>query len=112
THLWFALSASMSLIACADEDPDQVINDHEIPGVQEPGSSAEIHRGCGTQDLSAREMAAIDLALAAQPTEIASLTASHVIPTYIHRIHASNGSGGGVTATQISNQISVLNAAY
>ena len=40
------------------------------------------------------------------------LTASHVIPVYWHSIHASNGSGGGVTSGQITDQISVLNSAY
>jgi hypothetical protein len=39
-------------------------------------------------------------------------TASHVIPVYWHRIHASNGTGGVVTDTQISDQITVLNNAY
>lgn len=39
-------------------------------------------------------------------------TASHVIPVYWHRIHASDGSGGVVTATQVSQQITVLNNAY
>ncbi len=40
------------------------------------------------------------------------LTSSHVIPVYWHRIHASNGSGGVVSNTQIANQIAVLNSAY
>jgi hypothetical protein len=39
-------------------------------------------------------------------------TVSHDIPVYFHRIHASNGTGGAVTATQISQQITVLNNAY
>src|SRR5215208_5911534 len=39
-------------------------------------------------------------------------TASHVIPVYWHRIHDSNGTGGAVTATQISDQVTVLNNAY
>jgi len=39
-------------------------------------------------------------------------TASHVIPVYWHRIHASDGTGGGVTASQVSSQITVLNNAY
>ena len=40
------------------------------------------------------------------------LTASHVIPVYVHVIHGSDGSGGAVTTSQINSQISVLNAAY
>ena len=42
----------------------------------------------------------------------AQLTASPVIPVYVHRIHASNGTGGAVTSQQINNQIQILNAAY
>ena len=39
------------------------------------------------------------------------LTASHVIPVYFHVIRSSSGSGG-VTTTQISNQMNVLNNAF
>ncbi|HZI78485.1 MAG TPA: zinc metalloprotease [Vicinamibacterales bacterium] len=42
----------------------------------------------------------------------AELTASHVVPVYVHVIHQSNGTGGVVTTGQINNQISILNAAY
>ena len=38
-------------------------------------------------------------------------TASQVIPVYWHRIHASNGTGGAVSTTQINDQIAVLNNA-
>ncbi|HUR34191.1 MAG TPA: zinc metalloprotease [Vicinamibacterales bacterium] len=41
-----------------------------------------------------------------------SITTDKVIPVYWHRIHASNGTGGGVSSTQITNQLNVLNAAY
>src|SRR5262249_48625128 len=34
------------------------------------------------------------------------------VQVHVHRIHASNGSGGGVTSQQISAQITVLNNAY
>jgi hypothetical protein len=34
------------------------------------------------------------------------------IPVYFHRIHASNGTGGVVTANQVNQQIGVLNSAY
>jgi hypothetical protein len=40
------------------------------------------------------------------------LTASHVIPVYVHVIHNTDGSGGAPTTQQINDQISVLNAAY
>jgi hypothetical protein len=40
------------------------------------------------------------------------LTASRVIPVYVHVIHASDGSGGAVTNGQINQQLQILNAAY
>ena len=40
------------------------------------------------------------------------LTASHVIPVYVHRIHASNGTGGAVAAQQVAAQIAILNAEF
>lgn len=100
-----------SLVACAeDTGDDQTINDHDVPGVQEPGS-ATAHRGCATIDLSDAERDAVETRLA-ELDETAAITASHVIPVYWHRIHASNGTGGAVSNTQISQQIAVLNNAY
>src|SRR5687768_8009603 len=100
-HLLWAMSVSVSLVACA-EDVDQTINEHEVPGVQEPGHSEAVHRGCSTIQPSATEMAAMELSLAAQRTDdIASLTASRVIPVHFHIIHRSNGSGGVVTTQMI-----------
>ena len=40
------------------------------------------------------------------------ITASHVVPVYWHRIHASNGTGGVVSDSQVAQQITVLNNAY
>ena len=48
----------------------------------------------------------------AERRETSAITASHVIPVYVHRIHAANGTGGAVTNTQINDQINVLNDAY
>ncbi len=100
-----------SLVACAeDTGEDQTINDHEQEGVQVPGS-ATAHRGCATVDLSDTEMQNVEARLA-ELGDTATLTASHVIPVYWHRIHASNGTGGAVSSQQINDQINVLNAAY
>ena len=108
-YLLLAAALGGSLVACAD-DTDQTVNDHEIPGVQEPGSSA-VHRGCATIEPSALERDAIEQRLA-ELGDTAAITASHVIPVYVHRIHASNGTGGAVSTAQITDQIAILNAAY
>lgn len=102
---------AMLLMSCAESDDDQVINDQEDPGVQEPGSSDVFQRTCGTRDLALDEIAAIELRLS-ERSGISELTPSHVIPVYFHIIHRTNGTGGAVTTTQINNQIAVLNAAY
>ena len=99
---------AVALVACTPEE--EIINDHDVEGEQEPGSS-QVHRGCATQDLRAEELAAVELRLAAQAGN-AELTASRVIPVYVHRIHRSNGTGGAVSNTQIDQQISVLNNAW
>ncbi|MEA2551863.1 MAG: hypothetical protein QOJ65_39 [Fimbriimonadaceae bacterium] len=48
--------------------------------------------------------------------KVASMSAAPLAPgtvqVYVHRIHASDGSGGVVSAAQINDQINVLNAAY
>ena len=98
-----------TLVAC--DDAAQDLSDlPESAGIQEPGSS-DIPRGCATIEPTAAEREAIEATVAAQEDVIA-LTASHVVPVYVHRIHTSSGSGGAVTTTQVSQQIDILNAAY
>jgi hypothetical protein len=107
--LWFTALLTSGLIACGSDAPVDNANEILTDGVQEPGSS-KVHRGCATQDLSADEIAA-DQAKMELFEENAAITASHVIPVYWHIIKSGTGAGG-VTATQISDQIAVLNAAY
>jgi pregnancy-associated plasma protein-A len=110
-YLFLAASLGTSLVACADDEQDTTtVTDQEQPGVQEPGSS-NVHRGCATIEPTGLERDAIEARIAAWD-DTTALTASHVIPVYVHRIHASNGTGGAVSATQISQQITVLNNAY
>ncbi len=111
-YLFLAATLGTSLVACAgdSEQDTTTINDHEIPGVQEPGSS-NLHRGCATIEPNGLDRDAIEARLAALG-DTAALTASHVIPVYVHRIHASDGTGGAVSSSQISQQISILNNAY
>jgi hypothetical protein len=69
---------------------------------------------CGTRDLDDATADAVEeytrRVLDRSPGTF--LTSSHNIPVYIHRIHASDGSGGVVTAQQVSDQMNVLNAAF
>jgi len=114
TNLWLACVVSLSLsplAACGDQDED-TDNDVESSGVQAPDQPVTFNRGCATHIPTELEMATVEARLATLSADQVSLTASHVIPVYVHRIHASNGSGGGVTSSQITQQISILNAAY
>lgn len=68
---------------------------------------------CGTPLLDEKTMAEIETKLAnAGPRPF--ITASHVIPVYVHRIYNTSTSAASesVSTTQITNQINVLNAAY
>jgi hypothetical protein len=110
--LVLVLSVCLPLVACADGDESQVINDHEIAGVQEPGSSA-VHRGCATVEPTPQAMARVDQEVAdflAAQGDVAYALAP--VSVYVHRIHDANGTGGVVTAQQVSDQIAILNAAY
>jgi hypothetical protein len=109
--LLFTVLGGAALFACTPDDSSTVVNDHDIPG---KGADPSWKRGCATQDLSDVRMAEVD-------QEIADFVATHPhtqaaagtnINVYWHRIHASNGSGGNVTSTQINQQISVLTNAY
>jgi hypothetical protein len=107
--VWLAATLSTFVFACSNDD-DLTSNEPESAGVQDPDQPVTFNRGCATQDLSAVEMARVEQDLA-RVEGISSITASHVIPVYVHRIHPAAG-GGSVTDAQIASQISVLNAAY
>jgi hypothetical protein len=104
--LWIAAIATTGLIACAQDEDTDVPADEDV---QEPASGV-LRRNCGTIDLTDAEMAADQARMAFGETR--DITASHVIPVYWHNIRTSAGGGIVATATQISNSISVLNAAY
>jgi len=67
---------------------------------------------CSTKDLSDIEIAAIEAKLRLSPPP--PITASHVIPVYVHRIYKTSSMPNSESATdaQITAQINVLNAAY
>src|SRR5687768_1531431 len=68
---------------------------------------------CGTRDLDDATADAVEdyTRRVLERSGDTFLTASHVIPVYFHVIRSSSGAGG-VTTTQISNQINVLNNAF
>jgi hypothetical protein len=108
-----SLFTALALSACAGEDPNTVVSDTPDEGVQEPGSSTT-PRGCATLQPDPQRMAQIDQEvadfMASQGTGVQEARAP--IAVHVHRIHDANGSGGGVTSTQINQQITVLNNAY
>jgi len=105
--VWFAAALGSALVACAPNGSEEHVD------VNDPGTdtvSGEFRRGCGTEDLDEAEMLGVEQRLA-ELKDVSFLTASRDIPVYVHVIHDGAGNGG-VTSTQIANQISVLNAAY
>lgn len=79
----------------------------------QPGSRAPGRLVCGTRDLDQATATAVEEYTRGVLDRSAGiqLTASKVIPVYVHRIHPAAG-GGSVTSTQVKNQIKVLNAAF
>src|SRR5262249_28072221 len=100
---------SVSVVACAQDDVDTTINDHEVPGVQEPGSATS-QRGCQTIEPTDEQKAQTEQEmsdfLAARGNYQLAIAP---VPVHIHRIHDGNGTGGDVTQQQINDQINVLN---
>ncbi|WNG50871.1 zinc metalloprotease [Archangium minus] len=72
-------------------------------------------RNCGNPDFEPEEVARIEAHFEAEQVKKAMAGQVHAmavsIPVYFHVIRDSNGNGG-VTTTQINNQITVLNNAY
>lgn len=107
-----SLFMALAVSACAGEDPNTVVSDTPDDGVQEPGS-ATAPRGCATLEPDPQRMAQIDQEVADFMAARGPIQEARApIAVHVHRIHDSNGNGGGVTSTQINNQISVLNNAY
>ncbi len=110
-RLWVAAVLGGALVGCSgSSSSDDTINDHVIDGVQEPGSSSR-HRGCSTVEPTAIQRDEIERMLA-ERGDVQSLTGSHEIPVHVHRIHASDGSGGAVSQQMIDAQLVVLNDAF
>ena len=110
---WFGVAAVAAATAWATATPTdaQGPSERALQNIRPDGAGPQLV--CGTKDVdpvtadlveeySRRIFERID----------PQITASKVIPVYWHRIHASDGSGGNVTSTQINNQLMVLNNAY
>jgi hypothetical protein len=106
TVLAFGAIAAMTGCGPADEMEQQVSEQQVTDG-----------RTCAGADFTAEQVAQIENnfeVLKAQQAMQMGGTVHQMatsIPVYVHVIRSSAG-GGGVTATQISNQITVLNNAY
>ena len=111
--LLFGSLLSIMVVGCAEGEDDQTtLNTTEQGGVQEPGSSTT-ERGCQTVEPSEARKIEIEQQVADYMATLGDVSyAVAPIKVHVHRIHAANGTGGGVTSAQITNQLSVLNAAY
>jgi hypothetical protein len=70
-------------------------------------------RGCGTEQLSAEQMDAVEQVIASRVSAQALPVGSVTIPVYFHVVNQGAGvSNGDLTTTMIDNSINVLNAAY
>ncbi|MFT3914538.1 MAG: zinc metalloprotease [Anaeromyxobacteraceae bacterium] len=106
----YVASLTLALTACGGQEPD---DGEELASNPRPENALQ----CGVIDLDEGTVALIEAqtqaildAMGGLPEN--ALTASHVIPVYVHVIHNTDGSGGAPTTSQINSQISVLNAAY
>jgi hypothetical protein len=101
-----ALSAVAAMVGCGPVDEAEQLAEAEA--VQDA-------RNCGAQEFAAEEVAEIEARYEAARARQAMGGQVHAmavsIPVYFHVIRDSSGLGG-VTTTQINNQITVLNNAY
>ena len=95
---------SIALSACGS---DEVDNDVETPGTQDPDQPISFNRGCATVELDAATRARVEDELLPPRANATGV----VINTYVHVIRSSSGAGAPTT-TQLNAQINVLNAAF
>lgn len=105
---WLAVATlSSTLVACGT---DEVEDEPESVGVQDPDRPISFNRGCATIEPDDVTKLSIETALASQGDFYAAGPPA-TINVYVHVIRSSSGAGD-VSDTMINNQISVLNAAY
>jgi hypothetical protein len=104
-----ALVGTMGDGTQAQGRPDRVAPQAVVP--QRPdGLGAPLQ--CGTPEPDAETVRLVEEYHLRRADISSQLTASPVIPVYVHRIHDSSGNGGAVSSQQITQQLGVLNAAY
>jgi hypothetical protein len=98
--------AVAAMVGCGPVDESEMVVDEQ--GVSDP-------RNCGTEKLSDEQVAELEARFEVERARQALSGVVHAqavnIPVYFHVIRDSSGLGG-VTSTQISQQISILNNAY
>ncbi len=106
-----ALTVGTVTIGGARQGPQNAVE--RVAQAAPQGAVASGQLVCGTKDLDEATATAIE-AYTQRVLERSSgifLTASKDVPVYVHRIHPSAG-GGNATDQQVTDQISILNAAY
>ncbi|WP_437304915.1 zinc metalloprotease [Sorangium sp. So ce388] len=110
------VTAALSAAACS---VDTSIPEEETPGAADvdpeevEAAPAPLRRNCGTVDLSAAEREAVDLSVRSRLEAGFTAGTPVVIPVHVHVINKGTGvANGDVTDAMITEQISVLNAAY
>ncbi|KFE69637.1 hypothetical protein DB31_6612 [Hyalangium minutum] len=103
-----AVGALAAMAGCGPVDEAELVENTDAQAVSDP-------RNCGSQDFTTEEVAEIEARFEAirvrqeMAGQVNAFATS--IPVYFHVIRDSSGNGG-VTTTQINNQITVLNNAY
>jgi hypothetical protein len=104
------IGLAVGLARCGGEapDPDTIPDNEPVPA----GA-----RSCSTPELTAEEVAAVEEQTARRLIERAldpaqAITASHVIPVYVHRIYGTGAASESASDSQVTQQLNVLNAAY
>jgi hypothetical protein len=104
---------AVALVGCQASDDGTVINDHEQPGEQSVGSTADHKRGCATVDLDDTARAEADRAIQSwvDAHEDVAFATSGTVPVWFHVIRSSSG-GGDVSDQRLNQQLAILNNAF
>ncbi|MCP3136732.1 zinc metalloprotease [Pyxidicoccus xibeiensis] len=103
------VGALVAMVGCGPVD------ESELQAGEPVEEAATDTRKCGNPDLDPETVAQVEADFEARRAQLAlegRVTAqAFTVPTWFHIIRTSTGTGG-VTTTQINNQLAVLNAAY
>jgi hypothetical protein len=99
-------AAILAIQSCGGDKPADITG----PAIQDESINTTGYVRCATPDVDEATQREVERRLA-EPGKVA-ITPSHVIPVYVHRIYSTGAASENASNTQISQQISVLNAAY